>query len=142
MYRPVLPRQVLYKRLMGLPVCLDDLKELHPEVHASLTKLLTYESDLADLGLFFQVRATGLGVVGGDATQPDVGTGQWLGRPFSRMSKQACGWGGHSVRCRNRHMGSIPSGDATQSDVETAIGSDLGLLFQVRSRGSHWWAQS
>ncbi len=47
---------MLYKRLTGLAVELEDLKELHPDVHLNLTKLLEMQpEDLNDLGLFFQV---------------------------------------------------------------------------------------
>lgn len=58
---------MLYKKLMGQPVGLEDLAELQPEVHASLTKLLAMgEEELAGLGLVFQVgrggqRIRGLG---------------------------------------------------------------------------------
>lgn len=41
---------------MGRSVGLADLAEVHPDVHHSLVALLSYEGDLADLGLFFQAR--------------------------------------------------------------------------------------
>ena len=47
---------MLYKRLMGHPPGLADLTELHPEVMASLTKMLAYDADtVAALALTFQV---------------------------------------------------------------------------------------
>eukprot|EP00798_Chlamydomonas_sp_ICE-L_P005400 gene5400-5623_t len=45
---------VLYKKLMGQPPAFDDLRELHPEVHQSLQKLLAHEEDVESFGLFFQ----------------------------------------------------------------------------------------
>ena len=54
------PYQILYKRLMATPPAptLEDLRELHPEVLQSLSKLLTFEAEeLASMGLTFQVRS-------------------------------------------------------------------------------------
>ncbi|GAX73417.1 hypothetical protein CEUSTIGMA_g869.t1 [Chlamydomonas eustigma] len=48
--------QVLYKRLMGHVPVMVDLAELHPDVHASMSKMLEYDSDTIDaLSLTFQV---------------------------------------------------------------------------------------
>lgn len=33
-------------------------QELHPEVHANLQKLLEYDGDVEDFGLYFQVGCT------------------------------------------------------------------------------------
>ena len=51
-----MPRQVLYKKLMGQPPVFDDLRELHPDVHVNLGKLLTHATgDVEEFELFFQV---------------------------------------------------------------------------------------
>lgn len=51
---------VLYKKLMGQQIGLADLAELHPDVHASLTKLLDMSGEqLEALNLAFQVRSRG-----------------------------------------------------------------------------------
>jgi len=34
---------------------LDDLRDVHPEIYDSLKKLLIYEGNVEDMGLFFQV---------------------------------------------------------------------------------------
>lgn len=47
---------VLYKKLMGQSVGLDDLQELQPEVYSSLNKLMEMsEEELQQLALTFQV---------------------------------------------------------------------------------------
>lgn len=47
---------MLYKRLMGHAPTLEDLAELHPEVKASLSKLLKYDAEtIESLGMYFQV---------------------------------------------------------------------------------------
>lgn len=46
---------VLYKKLMGGKPLFDDLRELHPDVHQNLKKLLEYEGCVDDFGLCFQV---------------------------------------------------------------------------------------
>lgn len=47
---------VLYKKLMGQSVGLDDLQELHPEVYRSLNKLVGMsDEELSSLALTFQV---------------------------------------------------------------------------------------
>ncbi|KAI8470880.1 MAG: hypothetical protein J3K34DRAFT_451731 [Monoraphidium minutum] len=49
---------VLYKKLMGGPLGLEDLAELHPEVHRSLAKLLLMSSEEVDaLALTFEVES-------------------------------------------------------------------------------------
>eukprot|EP00877_Chromochloris_zofingiensis_P010517 jgi/Chrzof1/5719/Cz16g12280.t1 len=49
---------VLYKKLMGQQIGLADLAELHPDVHASLTKLLDMSGEqLEALNLAFQVES-------------------------------------------------------------------------------------
>ena len=40
---------------MGQEVGLEDLRNMHPEVYASLKKLLAYDGNVEDMGLFFQV---------------------------------------------------------------------------------------
>ena len=42
------------RKLMGHKPTLQDLKDVHPTIHASLQKLLA-EDDAAQLGLVFQV---------------------------------------------------------------------------------------
>ncbi len=46
---------MLYRLLMDRELGLDDLKDVHPEIHDSLQKLLVYDGNVDDLGLFFQV---------------------------------------------------------------------------------------
>ena len=41
--------------LMDRTLGLADLKDVHPEVHDSLKKLLAYEGNVEEMGLFFQV---------------------------------------------------------------------------------------
>lgn len=41
--------------LMDRPLGLADLKDVHPEVHDSLKKLLAYDGSVEDMELFFQV---------------------------------------------------------------------------------------
>eukprot|EP00878_Enallax_costatus_P019059 GHUV01020096.1.p1 GENE.GHUV01020096.1~~GHUV01020096.1.p1 ORF type:complete len:379 (+),score=90.25 GHUV01020096.1:952-2088(+) len=51
---------VLYKKLMGQSVGLEDLSELHPEVSNSLKKLtIMSEQEIESLGLTFQIEAEG-----------------------------------------------------------------------------------
>ena len=45
----------LCRLLMDRELGLEDLKDVHPEVHDSLQKLLVYDGNVEDLGLFFQV---------------------------------------------------------------------------------------
>ena len=40
---------------MDRPLGLRDVKDVHPEVHDSLKKLLAYEGNVEEMGLFFQV---------------------------------------------------------------------------------------
>ena len=37
-------------------LCLQDMRELYPDIAANLTKLLEYDGQVEDLGLVFQVR--------------------------------------------------------------------------------------
>ena len=46
---------MLCRLLMDGELGLEDLKDVHPEVHDSLQKLLVYDGNVKDLGLFFQV---------------------------------------------------------------------------------------
>ena len=56
---------MLYKRLMGHTPGLADLTELHPEVMASLAKMMAYDADtVAALALTFQVGGEGGGGAG------------------------------------------------------------------------------
>ena len=41
--------------LMDRTLGLADLKDVHPEVHDSLNKLLAYDGNVEEMGLFFQV---------------------------------------------------------------------------------------
>ena len=41
---------------MDRPLGLQDVKDVHPEVHDSLKKLLAYSGNVEEMGLFFQVR--------------------------------------------------------------------------------------
>ena len=45
---------------MERPLGLDDLKDVHPEVHHSLRKLLAYDGSVEDMGLYFQVHMTAM----------------------------------------------------------------------------------
>ncbi len=49
---------------MGREVGLEDLKDVHPDVFQNLKKLLSYEGDVSDLGLVFQVYVAPLGSLG------------------------------------------------------------------------------
>lgn len=49
------PLCMLCRLLMDKDLGLEDLKNVHPEVHDSLQKLLVYDGNVEDLGLFFQV---------------------------------------------------------------------------------------
>ncbi len=40
---------------MDRPLGFGDLKDVHPEVHDSLKKLLAYTGNVEEMGLFFQV---------------------------------------------------------------------------------------
>lgn len=40
---------------MDRPLGLSDLKDVHPEVLDSLKKLLAYEGNVEEMGLYFQV---------------------------------------------------------------------------------------
>ena len=51
---------MLCRLLMDSELGLEDLKNVHPEVHDSLQKLLVYDGNFEDLGLFFQVTLLGL----------------------------------------------------------------------------------
>ena len=44
--------------LMDRSLGLSDVKDVHPEVHDSLRKLLAYEGNMEEMGLFFQVCTT------------------------------------------------------------------------------------
>ena len=50
------PGEIIACRLlMDRPLGLADLKDVHPEVHDSLKKLLAYDGNVEEMGLFFQV---------------------------------------------------------------------------------------
>jgi len=60
---------------MGRDVGLEDLSDVHPDIYASLKKLLAYDSEFSELGLCFQVCAA------------------------SAHRLQHCGTAGHSLLC-------------------------------------------
>lgn len=51
--------RALYKKLLGSPLELDDLQEMHSGVYNSLKHLLAYDAELVeeDMGLTFQARS-------------------------------------------------------------------------------------
>ena len=48
----------LCRMLMGRDVGFEDLRDVNPDVYASLKKLLAFEGDFSELGLVFQVCLT------------------------------------------------------------------------------------
>ena len=61
----------MFRKLLGAPLRLADLADVHPDVHRSLQTLLSYPADRveADMGLSFQVRAAPLRVPSGVEVQ-------------------------------------------------------------------------
>ncbi len=48
-------KRCVCRLLMDRSLGLDDLRDVHPEIYDSLKKLLIYDGNVEDMGLFFQV---------------------------------------------------------------------------------------